>query len=237
MRGLSDIYIFNSRAVEEKYKKFLPGHKFKIVYEGYIAKQQLNGKNNIKSVLKNQNGYIRCLMVGTLQEGKGHKDAIKSLGELKNKGTNTVLDIVGEGFDNNYKDELNFMISKYGLEENVFFYGFMDDPFPFINNCDIFLMCSRKEAFGMVTIEAMQAGKPVIGAKTGGTKELIIDEFNGLFYSPGDSSELAEKIKYLVQNPNLLKRMGQNGKKWASERFTFDRVEEEMFKILNQLKI
>lgn len=232
IKRLSNVYIFISFAVEEKYKEILPLHKRKVVYEGYITSEQMN--DNRKSLsLNNQDTIIRCLMIGTLHEGKGHKDAIKSIGELKKDGIDLVLDIVGEGFDY-YKKQLLSLISQYKLGNNVFFHGYIDDPFSIIKNCDIFLMCSKKEAFGFVTIEAMQFGKPVIGTKSGGTKELIVDGFNGLFYSPGDYIELAKKIKYLVNNPYISKKMGENGKKWVFEKFTFERYVSEMIEILQQ---
>ena len=63
---------------------------------------------------------------------------------------------------------------------------------------------------------------------------MIVDGETGLFYSPGDYFELAEKIKYLINNPHILKKMGENGQAQAFKRFTFERYVNEMFEILQE---
>jgi glycosyltransferase involved in cell wall biosynthesis len=96
-------------------------------------------------------------------------------------------------------------------------------------------MCSRKEAFGRVTVEGMKAGKPVIGANSGGTKELIKDRYNGFLYTFGDYHELAEKVKYLCQHPDEARQMGENGKQWALEKFNIEHYTEEVLTVLRRL--
>jgi len=123
----------------------------------------------------------------------------------------------------------------YKLTNNVKFIGYVDDPSPFVRKADIALMCSRFEAFGRVTIEAMKLGKPVIGAKSGGTTELIRNNFNGFLYTPGNYRELAEKILTLYEHPDLLKEFGENGKKWANEQFTEERFGREIINTLQQV--
>ncbi len=108
-------------------------------------------------------------------------------------------------------------------------------PFPVMQQADILLMCSRKEAFGRVTVEGMKAGKPVIGAGSGGTKELIRDGYNGFLYTFGDYRELAEKVKYLCQHPDEAGQMGENGKQWALEKFNIEHYTEEVLTVLRRL--
>ncbi len=234
IRMLSDLYIFNSFAVKEKYVNTLPLEKLRVVYEGYITKEQILSRETTDHHFCKRNDIVHCLMIGTLQEGKGHEDAIKAIGVLRDSGLNVILEILGIGYDE-YKNKLQSLIEIQKLEKNVHFCGFIEDPFPVINKCDIFLMCSKMEAFGIVTIEAMQFGKPIIGTRSGGTKELIIDGFNGLFYSPGNYSELAEKIRYLIENPDISKLLGENAKNLAFSKFTFDRYLDEMSSVIQEL--
>jgi glycosyltransferase involved in cell wall biosynthesis len=234
IKQLSDLYVTNSYAVAEKYKKYVPEQKLKVVYEGYnINKNQL--KSNSEKIDQNgdQKGYLKCVIIGTLQEGKGQSDAIQAIAELVRIGIKAHLNIVGEGFES-YKLYLQRLISQNNLKNYVTFLGYLDNPLPLIQNSDIVLMCSRIEAFGLVTLEAMQIGKPIIGTKSGGTLELIKDGFNGLLYTPGNYEELAQKIDLLYRNPNLAKQMGDNGKKWAKEKFTLERYTNEMLAIFYQ---
>jgi glycosyltransferase involved in cell wall biosynthesis len=72
-------------------------------------------------------------------------------------------------------------------------------------------------------------------ARSGGTTELIREGFNGLLYTPGNYKELAEKILHLHRHPDLAKKMGDNGQRWAAEYFTEERYGEEVLTILKQI--
>ena len=86
------------------------------------------------------------------------------------------------------------------------FFGYVENTLPLIRGADVLLMCSRYDAFGRVTVEAMKLGKPVIGAKSGGTTELISEGFNGLLYTSGDHMELTGKIRYMYDHPHVAYR-------------------------------
>lgn len=85
---------------------------------------------------------------------------------------------------------------------------------------DVELVCSKSEAFGRVTIEAMMSMNPVIASNTGANTELIKEDYNGLLYNYGNYVDLANKIEVLIQNPDLLEKYGKNGYKFALENFT-----------------
>jgi glycosyltransferase involved in cell wall biosynthesis len=100
---------------------------------------------------------------------------------------------------------------------------------------DIVLVCSRSEAFGRVTIEGMFSGRPVIGARSAATAELIKDGVNGLLYDPGNPGDLAEKIKRLQECPGLGERLGHEARAWVRRYFTIDRYADELFAVLHPL--
>jgi glycosyltransferase involved in cell wall biosynthesis len=101
---------------------------------------------------------------------------------------------------------------------------------------DVVLMCSRWEAFGRATVEAMLAGKPVIGtANSGGTAELIQDGITGLLYKAGDHDELANKIQFLYENPQEKLKLGAAARLWATGRFTQERYAKETFTLLSEV--
>jgi glycosyltransferase involved in cell wall biosynthesis len=81
----------------------------------------------------------------------------------------------------------------------------------------------------------MKLGKPVIGAASGGTVELIRDGFNGLLYSSGNYKELAEKIRLLTLQPGMLALLGKNAKEFADSNFTDETYAGKIFKIAIRL--
>jgi len=82
-----------------------------------------------------------------------------------------------------------------------------------ISSCDVLVLPSKSESFGLVYLEAWHHKKPVIGCSIGAVSDVIDDEVNGLLVRFGDPKELAEKILYLLQNPSIAEQFGENGKK------------------------
>jgi glycosyltransferase involved in cell wall biosynthesis len=107
-----------------------------------------------------------------------------------------------------------------GVEERLELVGFSDDPGQELVAADVALTCSRLEAFGRATVEAMKLGRPVVAAASGGTLELVRDGWNGLLYAPGDAEALAERIERLHRDRDLLRELGENARAWAGETFT-----------------
>jgi glycosyltransferase involved in cell wall biosynthesis len=234
MKQLSNICIVSSKAVMEKYRKFFPERKIKLIYCAVCITNESSCKIlKIKKQLQEASG-IKCMIVGTLHKGKYQEDAIRAIGKLIDEEIDVRLYIVGEG-KLKYKQYLESLIIRGDLENRVQFLGYIDNPFPVIQQADILLMCSRKEAFGRVTVEGMKAGKPVVGAGSGGTKELIRDHYNGFLYTFGDYHKLAEKVKYLCQHPDEARQMGANGKKWALEKFNIEHYTEEVLTVLRRV--
>ena len=234
MKQLSSICIANSNAVSKKYRKFIPNQQLKVIYQAVnISEQYPFEYSKFRKQMK-KCPRIKGVIVGSLQKGKRQEDAIKAVGELIHDGINVQLYIIGES-KSKYKQYLDSLIAKDSLEEYITFLGYIDNPFPVMMQADFVLMCSKCEAFGRVTVEGMKAEKPVIGARSGGTTELIKDNFNGLFYTFGNHLELAEKIKYLYNHPEEAKRMGKNGKQWATEKFNEERYAGEVIEVLRQV--
>ena len=100
---------------------------------------------------------------------------------------------------------------------------------------DVELVCSRAEAFGRVTVEAMLGGIPVIGSNTGGTPELIQDGKNGYLYKYGNPEELESKMEIFIANPDLIKTMGLYAQEYARSRFLSDVYMKKLWQIYNGL--
>ena len=112
--------------------------------------------------------------------------------------------------------------------------GHTEDPLPYFGEAHVALMCSRQEAFGRVTVEAMKMGRPVIGVNSGGTPELVRDGFNGFLYTPGDLKDLADKIEILCADRERTRRLGLQAREWATRPFNQAQYGRDMLAVLRE---
>jgi len=101
--------------------------------------------------------------------------------------------------------------------------------------CDIFAMPSRSDAFGIVFLEAWMCGKPVIGARAGALPEVIRENTDGYLVDFGDIDALTQKIIFLLDNPELRKKLGREGKKKTLANFTWERVVGDTEKVFESV--
>lgn len=224
-----------SRALARKYSRSIPEPKIAVIYPS--MHQALSGCEDAvdhATPIFRRSGRFRTVIVGTLIEGKGQAEAIRALAHLKQMGTDAELMIVGDGIPG-YRCRLQELIQSHGLEGRVVLTGPVEDALPAMQGSDAVLVCSKSEAFGRVTIEGMLAGKPVIGARSGANAELIKDGVNGLLYNLGEPENLAEKIRYLAENPAVAARLGENAQAWVRSFFTPTRYSREIMAVLSAL--
>ena len=141
---------------------------------------------------------------------------------------NSKLVIVGDGPG---KQWLISLAESLGLEEDVIFTGFQQNPIQYMKGFDLMILPSLYEAFGAVIIEALYVGTPVIGSRAGGIPEVL--KYDELLFEPGNADELASKILNLLQNGGAYRRALELCAK-RKEAFTFD-WREEMFKTIEEV--
>lgn len=163
------------------------------------------------------------LLLGLIHPSKGQEEAVEALAILRRSRPEARLLLIGDGNDR----ALRATIARTGQGEAVELRGFVDDPFPALLEAHTLLMCSRNEAMGRVTVEAMACGLPVIGHASGGTLELVEDGRTGLLY-PGGAEELAERMAMMMNDPMRAAALGDAGAACARERFSIERYAEEV---------
>ena len=226
MNKLSARVIANSKAVALSLSEHVPAEKLRVLsYAVEVTPTPLPPKQDHKQLV--------LICVGRLETNKRQEDAIKALASLKIKGLQLRLVLIGPDVLN-YEKKLRELASSLGVTENVEFVGSVPDAQPYFAAADIALVCARNEAFGRVTIEAMKAGKPVIGADHGGTSELISDGLNGLKFAAGDSEDLARKIEILYHDENMRREMGERAKEWALTNFNREKFGRDLLQILEE---
>lgn len=165
---------------------------------------------------------------------KGVDHLIAALPSLLKILPDLQLVAVGEGSD---LPRLQSLARGSGTSDHVHFLPFMtQDRLPnAYDHCELFAMPSRGEGFGLVFIEAMARGKPVIGGAHGGTPEIIDDGINGFLVAYGDVAQLVDRLKRLLANDSLRREMGAQALAKARREFTFARFSLELAVILREL--
>lgn len=172
---------------------------------------------------------IVIAIVGRFQRIKGHTTFLKAAHEIVRKVPGAVFLIVGENVFGVEDDEINFReIGRIVgqdplLQKSVKFIPFQKDMPRLFSMIDILVSASESETFGMVHLEAMACGRPVVGTNVGGPVELVKDGETGYLFTPGDFSSLAEKIVLLCQKGELRKRLGEMGRKRAMKNFAIEK--------------
>lgn len=232
---LSSACIVVSQALAAKYGKYIDRSKLCVIYPSmHLAPYAASDSSADQSLVPPKASRFRLVIVGGLVEGKGQAEAVRGLAHLVKADVDAELLIVGESFPA-YARKLERVVSENGLAERVHFIGKVDNPRPFFQSADLVLVCSRSEAFGRVTIEAMLAGTPIVGANCGATPELIQDGLRGFLYKSGDPADLAQKIIFLKQHPEVRQRLSENARHWAEGLFTRERYADQVAALISSV--
>lgn len=160
---------------------------------------------------------------------KGIDTVIKAMALLKNEIPNIKYCVIGKGED---VERLKKLADDLSVSEYVDFLGFVDDIDAYYQHCDLFILPSKKEGFGIVYLEAMQYKKPVIAVNYGGPTDVIVDGETGFLCEYDDVQCLAEKIKTLHDDQPLSAKLGQSGYERLMERFTFEHFTQNLFTVV-----
>jgi glycosyltransferase involved in cell wall biosynthesis len=161
---------------------------------------------------------------GRLIPGKGAEDAICALAQARSQVPLKLL-IAGGGAQ---RPRLEAMAQRLGVGEDVEFLGLLSDVRDLWRQCDLALQLSSTfiESFGMVALEAMACGRPVIGTVNGAIPEVIADGVTGTLIGPGDVSQLVRVLVEYAEHPELCIERGDAGRRRASEAFHIDQCAE-----------
>ena len=175
------------------------------------------------------------IMVGTVAnfyKSKGLNYLIEAIHFLRSDlpGRSDLLKflIIGEG---RQRPQLESLIKKYELENNVFLIGKISDAQRYFKAFDIFVLPSLKEGFPWVILEAMAAQSAIIATRVGAIPEIIENEVDGLLVKPKNSQELAEKIVYLLKNPELRENLGNRAREKVEQNFSLGKMLKETEKL------
>jgi glycosyltransferase involved in cell wall biosynthesis len=151
---------------------------------------------------------MRLLAVGRLEEQKGFDVAIQAMPRIIQAAPSASLWIAGDG---RKRRLLADRIRSFGLTDSVSLLGKRDDVNELMLSADILIHPARWEGFGLVFLEAMRAGLPVVATRAGAIPEIVADGITGLLVPPDDPDQLAAAIIELIRNPARRLEMGAAG--------------------------
>lgn len=173
-------------------------------------------------------------VIGRIDPLKGQHRAIEALQRLRSQGRDAELVIAGSPTIDDerclkYDEQLKTLVALEQL--NVHFLGHRADPALFYSAVDLVLMTSESETYGMVTLEAMLAGCPVIGTNSGGTPDLLGEGRYGLLFNRNSTDELVQCINRVMDQPDETKLRVEQAK--ARVESLFD--EKQEFEAIDRL--
>lgn len=233
--------IVNSRATKELVENYsFPSSQIYIVNPGTdSAKFKLDGVNEAIKKKYQLEGKKVLLTASRLVPKKNHENVLKALTFVVKEIPNLIYLILGDGQE---KDKLIKLTQDLRLENYVKFLGYIEpeDMPMYYNVCDVFVMTSKTvdidyESFGIVFLEANACEKPVIGGKSGGITDAVIDGITGLLVNPENIHEISQAIIRLLTDSEYAQRLGKNGRKYVQEKMDWNRVGNNIETVLNQL--
>ena len=184
----------------------------------------MNDENSYKCRDKE---LMKLVSISELNKNKNHKVAIKAVKKLIDAGIEVFYDIYGKG---PYEKKLEKYIIKKNLNDYVKLRGYTSEPREILKEADCFLFPSIREGLGMSALEAMASGVPVISSENRGTKEYMIDGYNGIVCRQNKPREYVEAILKLQSSSDMRMMMGSNAKETA-KRFSRAHSEAVMRKV------
>jgi glycosyltransferase involved in cell wall biosynthesis len=171
------------------------------------------------------------LAAGRLVRHKGYSDLLRGFALLTEKIPARLI-ILGEG---PLRKEFEALGGKLNIADKIDWLGFQLNPFAFISRADLFVLSSLYEGFGIVLLEAMACGTPVVSTDCqSGPREVLADGEAGLLVPVGDPHALAASMWRVLTDSSLAKRLKQAGKEQA-EIFSIDNIADRFLELVSEV--
>jgi phosphatidylinositol alpha-1,6-mannosyltransferase len=182
------------------------------------------------------------LTLARVIERKGHEQVIQALVRIR-EAVPKVKYVIAGPWDERYYRDLQRLIQKLDLKPAVQFTGYLetDTLADYYNLCDVYVMLSRTlkstgdtEGFGITYLEANACEKPVIGGRSGGVEDAIVDGETGFLVDPMDTRAISDILIRLLKDPELAGRIGKQGRRRILSAFTWDAIAKSVIPAIYQ---
>lgn len=212
----ADLIITVSAKLKNLLSNKVLSNKVRVINNGFESEHMVNQNNKIS----NLKGEIILLTVGSLIKTKGIDISIKAVSKLVVKYPEIKYYIIGEG---EQKNELLNLVERLNLKKHVYFLGRLhhNEVIEYMLKSDIFVLPSWQEGFGVVYIEAMSCGIPVIGVKGEGIEDVIEHNYNGFLVEPKSINDIINTVEFILSNPDKSSAIAKNGEITVKNNFTW----------------
>lgn len=218
---------------------FINKNKVKIIPFG-IELEKYKHSSEQRKIIRSQENFSESDIVlgciGHFGKEKGIDIIIHAFSKLISEAniTNIKLVIAGTG-NKNETIFINSLCRKLNLQNKVTFTGFDSNIERWYSSFDIFIHAARTEAFGLVLVEAMAAGLPIVASRVGGMIDIVAHGKSGYLVETENPKEIADAVLKLINNPELLHQFGNNGYKIAKSNYSLDIFANAYLELYSQL--
>lgn len=231
----------NYLAAEVAEKTRFPRSRVKIIPLGVEIAQFVEpgySKKDARALLKISDNALLLGIIGRISPKKGQYFLAQAIAELAKRGISAELLIFGSPTVNDPEDIKNFteiknFVDSQKLAAQVHFREYTKDVALFYNAIDIFVLASKGETYGMVTIEAMLSGVPVIATNTVGTPEMLNNGELGQLYAYGDFNDFCKKVAFVLSDKEAVRLTTEKAKAVAMEKFSHVKECDQIEDLLN----
>lgn len=219
-----------SEGVKSKFQKILTP-PIDVIYNGIDFSPNEIMQHEILT-----NDVVKVAIFGRISEKKGQFELAQAMEKLYDKkNLDYELLIYGGIQEFNYFEKIQEFVKLHGAENRIYYKGMTSHSIEVMKKIDILGICSNQEAFGRVTVEGQIAGCLVIGANSGGTKELINDGVTGYKYVTHNIDNLSNVIWDAIQNRGMSNKIATAGQSYAIEHFSARKNAEEIMNLYDEL--
>ncbi|MEW6127511.1 MAG: glycosyltransferase [Acidobacteriota bacterium] len=171
-------------------------------------------------------------MVARLYPVKGHKYFLEAAAQVAANAEQAHFVLVGDG---ELKNQLAQQAENLGIQNRLHLLGNRSDARHLVSAFDVAVLTSLSEGLPNTVMEAMSAGVPMVATAVGGTRELIRDGETGFLVPPADVNSLVERLRFILSNETLSKRIAENGREFVTSQFSISRMVEAVEHLYEEL--
>lgn len=212
-RNMDVIVPLTAQAAKAEYHRNIPQHKFATIIPNFSRLKPV-------SKIAKPTRIDKVFAAGRFVKKKGFKILLEALAELKSMDINFSLQIAGDGPEFH---SLRALSTALGLNERVQFLGHRNDIPNLMKNADLFVLPSLKEPFGIIVLEAMAMGTPIIATRSEGPLE-VLDNHSAILVDKGDTSALSHGLRRAIQDPASCRIRAQYALSVYKNRYSADAV-------------
>ena len=230
--------VCSSDAAVAAQRRLTPRRRVEKIHLG-TAVNEVAARQGSGAAIRRELGWDRPTVgiVGRLQPWKGQDIFLRAAAEIARAEPDVNFVIVGGavlGWEGSYPDDLRRLAGELGIADKVYFTGHQADAIPWFDALDIVVHASYSEPFGLVLVEAMALGKPLVAAAEGGPLEIVEDGVSGLLTPSGDPRRLAAAVIRILRTPRLAEALSVGGRARAEE-FSEERTARSFAGLLSEL--